>query len=310
MKQSFINKTHIEGYVYEHKLEEKVSGSASKNPGTKFISGELKIATDNACINVVSVHFTYVTETTKNGGTNATYTNLKSIIDGTAKTIMKDGKDAAAKVRIDSALNLNEFYSTRNGKEELVSTKRNEGGFVHFIDALMEDEKQRNTFDVDILITGVTRLEANEERNIPEKVIVKGAIFDFRKALLPVEFTALNAGAMDYFEGLEATSKNPVFTHIWGRQVSETVTNTITEESAFGDARVRTVTNSRKDFVITGANPDPYPWDEESTLTEADVVKMIADRETYLATIKQRQAEYQASKNQTVAAPAAGQFNF
>lgn len=52
-KKSFINQTHLEGYVYEHKLEDKVSGPNSKNPGTSFINGTLSIATDDELLNVV-----------------------------------------------------------------------------------------------------------------------------------------------------------------------------------------------------------------------------------------------------------------
>ena len=307
--KAVINKTHIEGILYEHALEMKVSGPNSKNPNTEFITGTVSIATDNAGVNIVPVHFTYVTATTAKGSANATFTTLKNIIDGVIGTQMKDGKEKAGKLRIDSALGLNEFYSDRNGKEELVSAKRNEGGFVHTCDALAEDEKVRNTFECDMLITGVTRFEANEERNIPERVVVKGAIFDFRKSLLPVEFTATNPNAMNYFEDLGATQKDPVFTKVWGRQVSETVVRTIEEESAFGEPSVREVRNTRRDFVITGASKEPYLWDDESTMTAQELIDAIAARETYLATVKQRQDEYKASKN-VVAAPAQGAFNF
>lgn len=312
MKSAMINKTHIEGLLYEHNLELKVSGPNSKNPGTEYITGTIGIATDDACLNVVSVHFTYVTATTFKGGTNATFVTLKNIIDGVIKNYMKDGKDAAGKLRIDSALGLNEFYTDRNGKEELVSAKRNEGGFVHVVDVLVDDEKSRNTFECDMIITGAVRTEANPERQIPEKVIVKGAIFDFRKSLLPVEFSATNAGAMNYFEGLGATSKEPVFTKVWGRQVSETIVRTITEESAFGDASVREVKSTRRDFVITGAAKEPYIWDDESTITVAELNDAITARETYLATLKQRNDEYKASKNAapTILTPATGVFNF
>lgn len=312
MKTAMINKTHIEGLLYEHNLELKVSGPNSKNPGTEYITGTIGIATDDACLNVVSVHFTYVTGTTSKGGTNATFVTLKNIIDGVIKNYMKDGKDAAGKLRIDSALGLNEFYTDRNGKEELVSAKRNEGGFVHVVDVLVDDEKSRNTFECDMIITGALRQDANPERQIPEKVIVKGAIFDFRKSLLPVEFSATNAGAMNYFESLGATSKEPVFTKVWGRQVSETIVRTITEESAFGDASVREVKSTRRDFVITGAAKEPYIWDDESTITVSELNDAITARETYLATLKQRNDEYKASKNAapTVLTPAAGAFNF
>ena len=309
------NETHIEGYLYEHALEKKVSGEKSKNPGTEFISGTVSIATDEDILNIVPVHFTYVTALTSSGKPNATFATLSNIIDGTYDTVMNGGKDNAAKIRIDSAIGLNEFYSDRNGKEELVSAKRNEGGFVHLVtDGLAEDLRNRNTFKCDILITNVRHIDADEERNLPEKAIIKGAIFDFRKSLLPVEFTAVNPGAISYFEGLDASNSNPVFTQIWGRQVSETIIRTITEESAFGEALVREVRTPHKDWVITGARPEPYVWDDESTLTAAEVNEAGKAREITLAALKQRQDEYKASKGtapvKTINTPANGNFNF
>lgn len=310
--KKFINVTRVEGYIYEHALELKTSGPNSKTPGTQFISGTISIATDNDCVNVVPVHYTYVTAATKNGGNNPNFTLLKNVIDGTLGTIMKDGKDNAAKVAIDSAIGLNEFYSDRNGTEELVSAKRNEGGFIRKIDVLNEDEKQRNTFKTDMVITRVKRIEADEEKNTPEKAIVHGCIFDFRGGILPIDYTVLSPEAMDYFEGLEASDKNPVLTCVWGRQISETLTKQYVTKSAFGEDSVREVKSTRKDFVITGASQDLMEWDSEDTITVAEFTKAITDRETYLATIKQRQDEYKASKNAAAAptAPATGGFNF
>ena len=310
MKKTMENVTHIEGILYEHNLESKVSGPNSKTPGTPFISGTISIATDDALTNIVQVHFTYVTQTTAKGTPNATYSILQNIIDGLVGTYMKDGADKAAKLRVDSAIGLNEFYSDRNGKSELVSTKRNEGGFVHLTNTLAEDEKVRNTFKCDMVITGVTHIDGDEEKKLPEKVIVKGAIFDFRKALLPVEFSATNPGAMAYYEGLGASNSEPVFTKVWGRQVSETIVREIREESAFGEDNVREVQTTRKDFVITGGAKDPYPWDDEEFLTAKELTDAMTQRQTYLATIKQRQDEYKAAKNASIAAPAPGGFNF
>jgi hypothetical protein len=223
MKKTMINQTHIEGVLYEHALEAKVSGDTSKNPGTPFITGTISIATDDAMTNIVPVHFTYVTANFGSGKPNDTYTTLNNIINGTFGTYMKDGIDKAVKLRVDSAVGLNEFYTDRNGKEELVSAKRNEGGFAHKVDTLNDDEKTRNTFKTDMIINCVTHVDADEEKGTPEKCVIKGAIFDFRKSLLPVEFSATNPNAMRYFESLDASQRNPVFTCVWGRQVSETV---------------------------------------------------------------------------------------
>ena len=311
MKKTMINQSHIEGVLYEHNLEAKVSGEASKNPGTPFIAGTISIATDDAMTNIVPIHFSYVTATFGSGKPNDTYTTLSNIVNGTFGTYMKDGADKAVKLRVDSALGLNEFYTERNGKEELVSAKRNEGGFVHKVDALDEDEKVRNTFKADMVITCVTHMDGDDEKGLPEKCVVKGAIFDFRKSLLPVEFSATNPNAMRYFEGLEASQKNPVFTCVWGRQVSETVVKQIRTESAFGEDEVREVKNTRRDFVITGASKEPYLWDDESSITAVELNEAIQKREVDLAAMKKRQDEYRASKAAPkAAAPAAGGFNF
>lgn len=311
--KNMINRTHIEGWLYDHDLTLKESGPNSKNPGTQFISGTIQIATDDEQTNIVPVHFTYVTATTTKGNANATFAILNDIINEKYHSIMKHDAASAVKLRVDSAIGLNDFYTDRSGEETLVSAKRNEGGFVHITNELAEDEKVRNTFEADMLITNVTRIEADEERQLPEKVVVKGAIFDFRKALLPIEFSALNPNAMNYFEGLGASAKEPVFTKVWGRQISEVITRTYVEESAFGEDSVREVKSSRKDFVITGAAREPYVWDDAETITAAELTQAMQDREVYLATVKQRYDEYKATQGQ--AAPAAataksGAFNF
>lgn len=312
MKKSFINKTHIEGFLYQHSLESKVTGVNSKNPGTTYITGTIEIATDDNLTNIVPVHFSYVTATTAQGKANATYSTLLNIIEEKYKSIMADGKDNATILRIDSAIGLNEFYSDRNGEEELISVKRNEGGFVHIDSNLTTAEKDRNTFDVDMIITSCIRREANEEKKIPEKVIVRGAIFDFRKSLLPVEFSATNPGAMAYFEGLGASNKEPVFTRVWGKQISESIVNTVVQESAFGEPEVKEYTSTRKDFVITGAAKETYEWDSEETITAKELGEAMTERETYLATLKQRNDEYKASKqaSPTASVPTNQGFSF
>ena len=312
MKTNFINKTHIEGLVYESTLELRVSGENSKHPGTQFIMGNLNIATDDACTNIVPVHFTYVTATTSRGNANATFAVLKDIIDGKIGSVMTVGAEKAGKVRVDSAIGLNEFYSDRNGQEELVSVKRNEGGFVHITNTLAPDEKTRNTFETDILITSVNRIDGDEEKGTKDKVIVRGVVFDFRKAILPIDLCITNERGMNYFEDLEASPKNPVFTKVWGRQISQTTITKKVEESAWGETLVKETPSTRREWVITGSNPEPYLWDDESTITAVELTKAMADRETYLATIKQRKDEYKASQNTApaIASIPTGSFQF
>ena len=315
MKEKMENTTHIEGLLYQHSLSLKTSGENSKNPGTQFINGTIDIATDDAATNIVTVHFTYVTpKYAKSGADNATFATLQNIINGTLCNVMDHGLDKAAKVRIDSAIGVNEFYSNRSGNEELVSVKRNEGGFVHVVQTLAADEKVRNTFKCDMVITNAREIEPDEERGRARQVRIKGYTFDFRKALIPVEFVAISEGAMDYFLSLDASEKTPCFTKVWGRQLSQvTVTKTV-EESAFGEPMVTETQHTSRDFIITGASSDPYIWDDESSITKDEWKQALADREVALAAIKQRQDEYNASRAQTqapaVGAGAGNGFNF
>lgn len=309
MKNKIINTTTIEGILYQHDLALKTSGENSKNPGTEYIAGTIEIATDDAGVNIVPVHFTYVTATTSKGTANRTFSTLKNIIDGVYGTKMKDGADKAAKVHVDSAIGLNEFYSNRNGEDELVSVKRNEGGFINIIDTLSEDEKLRSTFKTDIVITKVRRLDADEERNLPEKMILEGAIFNFRGDLLPVNYSVENPLAMDYFDSLDISPTSPVFTCVWGRQVSTTTVRKIVEESAFGEPNVREVQSSRKDFIVTGAATAPYVWDDPSSITAQEYNEAQANREVALAAMKKNQEEYRAKRN-AATAPSNDGFDF
>lgn len=304
MKKAFNNATYIEGYIYEHKLEEKVTGETSKNPGTPFITGTISIATDEDLLNVVQVHFTYVTPVTAKGKPNNTYNTLKAVIDGKIQNVMEHGKENAGMVRIDSAIGLNEWYDTRNNNE-LVSVRRNEGGFIHQISELKQNPEERATFDVDMLITKATRFEADDEKGTPERMVLRGAAFDFRKALLPIELTVKDPRAMNYFESMEISASHPLFTELKGMQVSRTIIKRKEEVGAWGETSVTETRSSERDFVVNWAKPAPYEWDDESTLTANELQEMMAARELYLADMKKRQDEYQATKGNALAGGAA-----
>ena len=295
MKKKMFNEEHIEGRLYTQNLAIKtVQNTESKNYGAEFISGTIEIATDEACLNVIPVHFTYVTETTSSGKVNSTYTNLKRIINE-GKTIISDGPEMATKLRVDTALALNDFYTQ---DDRLVSAKVNEGGFVTIINGELAPEDERNTFTVDMLITNVVRTEADPEKNIDKDFItIKGAIFNFRNDLLPVDFTTENEGGMEYFESLDASQSNPVFTKLWGKIKSGTIKTEIREETAFGEAAVRTRETKVKKWVVTGSQKEPYDFGDESVLTADELTKAMQNRELLLADTKKRSEDYRNSKN-------------
>lgn len=289
--KKLINRTIVEGYLYDNSLVERAYSENAKRPGVKYIMGTVDIATDDAGTNVIPVHFSFVSDPEPDekgyAAKKSRYDTLVNIMNGTIKSWIKDGQDSAAKLQISSAIGLNEFYSDRSGEMTLISAKRNEGGFIRSQSPL-NAESERNTFDVDMIITSAKRIEANEERGLPEKVTIGGYIFDFRNAIMPVEFTVLAPGAMNYFENLEPSKSNPVFTRIKGQQISTTVPREIREESAFGEDRVRIVQNTRKDWVVTWAQKEEYEFDSPDTITAEQIKQMRADRDIMLADLKNR----------------------
>lgn len=287
-----VNREHVEGILFQHDLEVKtVQNETSANYGKEFISGTVEVSVDEEGLNVIPVHFTYVTETTNSGKKNSTYTALKRIIDED-RTIVSVGKDEAFKVRIDTALALNDFYSN----DQLVSVKTNEGGFLSIVNTLC-NEKERNTWEADMIITGCNIIEADPEKNIDEDYMqVKGAIFNFRNELLPMDFILRNKDGFKHFEDMEASPSDPTFTKVWGRINCLTKTTTVEEETAFGEAAVRTYERKVKEWEITGT-PKVISYDfGGEDLTAEELTKAMQDREIKLADIKKRNDEYKAQR--------------
>ena len=298
--RKIVNREHIEGILFQHDLELKtVQNETSANYGKEFIAGNVEIAVDEEGLNVIPVHFTYVTEVTNSGKKSPTFTALKRIIDED-KSIVSVGKDEAFKIKIDTALSVNDFYSN---DDQLVSVKVNEGGFISIVNNLC-DEKERNTWEADMVITGCNIIEADPEKNIDEDYMkVKGAIFNFRNELLPIEFILRNKDGFKHFEDMDASPAEPTFTKVWGRINCLTKTTTVEEETAFGEAAVRTYERKVKEWEITGT-PKVISYDfGGEDLTVEELTKAMQDRELKLADIKKRSDEYKAQKasNNTVA---------
>ncbi len=148
-----------------------------------------------------------------------------------------------------------------------------------------------------MLIKNVTRVEDDTDKNINEDyVVVKGAIFNFRNALLPVDFIVRNAEGMGYFEDLNASQNEPVFTKVWGRINCGSVANEVKEETAFGEEAVRTFERKIKEWIITGTSKVPYDFGDETVLTVTEVQNAMQDRELMLADTKKRSEEYRAQR--------------
>ena len=299
--KKMINTEHISGYVYNHSLVVKqVQNKNSENYGKDFISGELNIATDEEGMNVIPVHFTFVTPTTKTGAKNNTYTALNTIIEAEGRTWTTGGKDSAIKVSVNTSIALNDFI---NNEGEKISVMRNEGGFVSIINNFdNEPANKRNTFSADMVIMNVKNVEANPDKGIEKNYdILHGAIFNFRGALLPVDFAIKDERGMAFFENQEISNSNPLFIKVNGRITNTTQVIEKVEESAdWGESIISSTTKKNREWVVTGSSKFPYELSEDSNdLTPEELKSAIQDRELYWAEVKKRNDEYLASKQTT-----------
>ena len=302
-----INKEKIEGRLFSHTLELKtVKDQNSANFGKEFIAGTVEIAVDEDGLNVIPVHYTYVTEMTSKGSKNKTFEVLRKIINE-GKDWASCGKENAVFVKAEPSLALTEFYKD---DDTLVSVKANEGGFISFVTSLEKNEAARNIFEVDMLITNVNVVEPDEEKHIDEKYAeIQGAIFNFKNDLLPVSFVVRDEAGINYFDDLGISNSEPVYTKVWGRINCLTKTETITEKSAFGAAAVKTVKKTSKEWLIEGVLENPYDFGDEKVLTADEVNTASQNRQVHLAELKKRRDEYEATKKTsapTGAMPSAG----
>lgn len=286
MKQNWVNNIHVEGYVFNHTLQLR----ESKKDGTPFIMGDINVATDENATNIVTVHFTYVTEKfSKSQKPNATFPVLKLIIDGN-NTYEANGKNAI-RVRIDGRAEVNDFY-TREG--ELASPKRIGGSFVHLLNAGEVVATNPATFELDMLIYGCANKEVEDGEDYLE---LNGYGFNFRGDILPLNLTVRDSGGIGYFENQDISKGNPLLTKVWGNIVSTIVKKETTVESAFGAPSVNVTTRTIRSWDVVGAAAEPMEFDDESTITKDELKAAMNTRTEYLADVKKRQEEYEAQKS-------------
>lgn len=282
MKANWENKVNVRGYVFSTKnLKERVS---SKD-GSKFISGNLNIATDENALNVVTVSF-YASEFYKNGNRNNTYTMLKDIIDGNVKTYEQVGKDAA-RVRISADIGVNDYIG-QDG--EMHSPKQVRGKFIHTDDY--------NTFEAsweaDTVITSATIREYEGEE---PSLLLRGFVLDYRNAMVPVNFSARDKASIEFFEGQDISPSNPCVINISGVIATNTVVRESTEETAFG-ARVKNTSRSFQTWEVTSGKT-PLDFDDEAVITADDVKRLTTEREARLQYVKERNANRQFTQPAT-----------
>lgn len=310
-----INRVTLCGRVYQLGSNDRdvlslktVQNESSKNYGGEFIGGTIQIATDDEGLNIVPVHFSYVTATTSAGKPNATFNALKRIIES-GKTWVNDGPENATCVRISTALGLNEFVNQQDNS--LVCAKRCEGGFVTILagaNSLPAKPEDRNCFELDMVVDRAMHIEADPEKNIEQDYMkICGNAFDFRGALLPADLNLYIPEGVAFFDSIadEITTSHVLYTHFKGQIVNRSVQYLETVDGAFGTSHTKEVSRKQHEWVINYMNTEPYDFGDPEVMTAEDLTTARQNREIAEAEIRKRDADYRASRNNGVAqAPA------
>lgn len=290
-----MNREVLEGRLYDFDLAKKVVKNQSSNYfGQEFWSGTLHIATDEAGLNVIPVHYTFVLPTFGSGKPDSRFSAFEKIV-AEEKTWLKVGKDEAEKIRLTPSGDLNDFYMVND--DRAVSAQRNEGGFITFIKELASEGTPRNKFTYDMIINKVTVVEPKEGTDDVLHARIHGVIFNFREAILPWDLIAYNPKAIEYFEGLGVSSANPIYTQVWGSIKNTTIKVEKEVENAWGEPMIEYSERTRREWVIEGSKPQLYDFTEEDM---ADLQKKIADRNVHLEEVKSAAIAYANSQKNAV----------
>ena len=292
-----MNREILEGRLYDFDLTKKtVKNQASNYYGQEFWSGTIHIATDEAGLNVIPVHYTFVLPTFGNGKTDSRFSAFEKITTENKAWVREGvGKENAEKIRLTPSGDLNDFYMVND--ERAVSAQRNEGGFITFIKELAPEGTPRNKFTYDMIINKVTVVEPKEGTDDVLHARIHGVIFNFREAILPWDLIAYNPKAIEYFEGLGVSSANPIYTQVWGSIKNTTIKVEKEVENAWGEPMIEYSERTRREWVIEGSKPQLYDFTEEDV---AELQKKVADRNVYLEEVKNAAIEY-ANNNQKTA---------
>jgi hypothetical protein len=110
-----------------------------------------------------------------------------------------------------------------------------------------------------------------------------------------------------YFEQQDISSANPLLTNVWGNMITSVISGGKTVESAFGGPKVEATTRTLSSWTIAGCSPEPMEFDDDATITKAELKQRLTEREGRVAAEKARIEERNNAKGgaATSAFPAA-----
>lgn len=245
------NAIDMKGRLYDYNLE------ATENKKGDAVMGSIKIEVD-ADGTVAELRF-YVNEMTNAGKKNRTFDMLTEILAGNYRTVVNDG-DEASWLALTGSIDVSYFKGRNNTDGELARSQKIRGGFIND----NKDKKYCNKWKLDYIITDVTEIEADEEKQLDRFVKLTGFLVDdYNERLMEVQVEARAEKAIEYILGnISPSVDNPYFVSTWG--VLQKVSRLVVKKNAFGEDEKEEYDSTK--WAITGMNPEPYDIGDEAVL--------------------------------------------
>ena len=247
------NAIDMKGRLYNYKLEiiQTEKGEA--------ISGEVELEVDENGTRVSARFFGYPTY--NSGKPNKTYVILDDMLAGDYKTVVDNGEDADW-LGMSGSIEVGYFVAKNaNTDDGIVRSQKIRGNFIN----PNGKKEYSNKWKLDMIITEVIDVDANEERQLPRYVKTNGYfVDDYNERVMWVEFQARSEAAMNYIIGLDPSIETPYYVPVWGSISS--IKRVVITESAFGDPKIEEYNNTA--WEITGMQTSPYDWNDEATMTD------------------------------------------
>ncbi|WP_425203757.1 hypothetical protein [Priestia megaterium] len=271
------NVVEITGVLAENRLER-----IKNNQNVNVITGELDIKTGENEIQTVRI---YSAETKKDGSPSAAYTGFQTVMEQ-YKSLQEVSEEEADKIEIRSGqLGLNEYIGQ---DDKLKSRPQISTFFVSRVKNGVElTPKAEVTVEAYIQAISTEKDRENEETG---RLKLKVIIPIHGGKVIPFEFIAPAGDIADHIdENWEVGQTVTIYADI----INKVEVKEIEQKVSFGKPKIKTVTNSTREYIITGGS-DPYDEESPKTYTSEIIKKALAEREVQI----QEMMEKKNSKNE------------
>lgn len=291
------NSCKIEGILSEINLDD--TQFMKDGVMINAIKGDFKVRVDTKINNVdttleIPVRV-FTNQLKKDGMPNPSYNQMKNLKD-TFVSIAASDIERADRVRITGAqIEMNEYYN-KNGN--LVSFPAITANFVDKINK--NDCHPMADFSV-VFVVLKAGYELDSEGVETNRYKITAGVPKFGGRMDTIPFYAINPSVIDAVTQYWRVGDTVKAT---GKLSFTQTTETIEDNSGFGEAQVRTVTRNVSDLIITGGSTTPIEGD--FALEAEDVRAALAKHQEYLAQLK---TKAEARRNAPPAATSANRTN-